>query len=420
MSDEQAAAREDGSGDDAAAAAPAADAGLTAEEEEEFKDAPICKVATVALKALQAGAPVDLDAIYNAAGDPERPSLSAVDRARAAECILCLPAGFPADPHNVGAAAHIGRLCMAAGCVLERGGELSGQGVEYALLVLRKWCETGARRFSPAHEEFFQSCAPFVSTVVGRTGDAQRQQLLGGVADYFWEAVDVVRWRSGPAKWVHMVLTMQFAEPLLVLHPGKRRGYRVVISGIADCFQLETLLQDTLIGDEADRMLPGAKPPAAAVAVALGQGAQDGPGSCHGVWDMMQAASLRADGTVPNTNAWPARSREQEQLKVWHEGTPSDIRRVDSVRTMLLTEPAYGTTWPNNRCFDSIAASCELAEVLTDEAFDAAMARVAEVAADDRAAREALAVAEAADAAEEVAEAAARAAMAAGGGGGGG
>ena len=63
-------------------------------------------------------------------------------------------------------------------------------------------------------------------------------------------------------------------ERLIVLHPGERKGFDVRISGVADNFQLHTLLAAELIGDSASGLLTGVKLDPAACAAAR-DGASD-------------------------------------------------------------------------------------------------------------------------------------------------
>jgi hypothetical protein len=54
---------------------------------------------------------------------------------------------------------------------------------------------------------------------------------------------------GGAVSFLDVLLRTLDDEELVILHPGLWRGYRVVIRGIADNFQLHTLLADTRIGD---------------------------------------------------------------------------------------------------------------------------------------------------------------------------
>jgi hypothetical protein len=63
-------------------------------------------------------------------------------------------------------------------------------------------------------------------------------------------AIEAVRERIGVAHWLYGLLLVLDDEPLTVLHRPTGRGFRTVISGIGDNFQLHTLLAARLTGDE--------------------------------------------------------------------------------------------------------------------------------------------------------------------------
>lgn len=347
--------------------------------------APITAAALALHESLAATGTGDFRALVEAVNATSDVGLKEDDKPRASELIIALVAGLGGDGNPRGASLR-GMLLMCAGACLEGGGTFNEAAADMTLSVMRLWAEAGAADggFTAGHEVFYDSAAPFISTVMGIADAPMRSRLLKGARD-FRAATREVRWRSGPAKWVDMVLELLYEEPLLVLHLGARRGYRLKISGIADCHQLETLLQGALLGSEEDRLLPGDRPSQIALDVAGGQGPQEAPGSCFGTWDMMQPWAVSPDGTALNTSTAAVADAD----KIWHEGTPSDIGFLRGERCMLLATPAYSTTWANNRAFDHIKANVELVEILSDADFDAAKAAAVELAEIKRAVREA-------------------------------
>src|SRR5207253_5340017 len=63
----------------------------------------------------------------------------------------------------------------------------------------------------------------------------------------------------GGASFLTKILRVLDDEPLLVLHPGERKGYRLKMSGVGTNFELFILLADAVIGDPRAGWLPGEK-----------------------------------------------------------------------------------------------------------------------------------------------------------------
>jgi hypothetical protein len=156
-------------------------------------------------------------------------------------------------------------------------------------------------------------------------------------------------------------------EPFLVLHPASLRGFRLRVSGVADNFQLHTLLADTLVKSPLSSLigrlkgsgpgLPGKRPPPEAAAVARGDGPQELGQASHGLWDMYDWHALQSDGTLPKTVPsvnW-----------IWGEGAPADIPLFGKDRVVLLAAPSYGRSWNTARCFPSLRAGVVVEETLS-------------------------------------------------------
>ena len=161
-------------------------------------------------------------------------------------------------------------------------------------------------------------------------------------------------------------------EELLVLHPTQQRGYRVVLSGISDNFQLHLLLANALIGDPKEGWLEGRRPQAAEVQVATGAGPQECDGEVQGNWDLYQWTALNVDGALPETVG--------REHWVWNEGVPADIREFEGTRTLLLGKPAWSRSWNNSRTFDVLEAKVEVLEVLGAAELRALVALIAQAA----------------------------------------
>ncbi|MER8187819.1 hypothetical protein [Kitasatospora sp. NPDC094015] len=131
-------------------------------------------------------------------------------------------------------------------------------------------------------------------------------------------------------------------EPLLVLDRVGGAGFRLRMSGIADNFQLHTLLAGVLIGGGH---LPGTAPSPDAVAAYLGTGRSDRRPAVTGSFNL-----VAADGS------W-----------IWNEGTPRDIPVVDGIRLLVLDPPSYPRTWAAGAMFPAMRAELVLEEVLAPQ-----------------------------------------------------
>lgn len=125
-------------------------------------------------------------------------------------------------------------------------------------------------------------------------------------------------------------------EPLIALHRPTGTGYALRMSGLADNFQLHTLLADALVGGGH---IEGRAPSAEEVAVC-----RDAPGQ------------------VPTTGSFNLVTPGGEW--VWNEGTPADIPVVDGVRLLVLDPPPYERGWPAGRFFPGMTGALVLERVL--------------------------------------------------------
>jgi hypothetical protein len=167
-----------------------------------------------------------------------------------------------------------------------------------------------------------------------------------------------------------MMLRVLDGEPLLIFHPEVRRGYRAEISGIADNFQLHTLLSDALVGNPAEGRLPGERPDPRVVAAARdGAAGRDTP-SARGAFNLWTWLGLRPDGTLPD-------AMKGSDHWVWNEGTPADIPPFEGVRVVLLGPPPYPRSWSPERRFRDMAGELRLLEQLPTDAVQGWLRRIA-------------------------------------------
>lgn len=119
-------------------------------------------------------------------------------------------------------------------------------------------------------------------------------------------------------------------EPVLVLHPEEGKGFEVRISGLADDFQLHTLLADALIDPPEDGWITGRRPSEAEVEAARG-------------------------GPIPMDGA---------AFWVCNEGVPADIPEFDGRRVVLLGRPPYERSWSPGRKFPDMTGDLRVERVL--------------------------------------------------------
>ena len=151
-------------------------------------------------------------------------------------------------------------------------------------------------------------------------------------------ATEVMRAHFGSAFWLFGLLLVLDDEPLTVLHRPTGRGYRVLISGIGDNFQLHTLLAARLIGE----FLPGERPSAVEIAAAT-----DGS-------DLTPAGGIRGRfNLVDGLGNW-----------IWNEGRPADIPRLEGERVVVLDPPPYVRSWTAGRAYPLMRPSLEVQRVL--------------------------------------------------------
>jgi hypothetical protein len=175
------------------------------------------------------------------------------------------------------------------------------------------------------------------------------------------------------ADWLSQVLAILDDEPLLVLYPEMRRGYRVIISGVADNFQLQTLLADALVGDPAAGWLAGERPSAEVSAAARGEPAAAehlvATGSFNlAVWRGLDAAG-RLPAGPPDTAHW-----------IWGEGAPADIEPFEGLRVVLLSAPLYPRSWDASARFPGVWAEARVAEQLSADEVEGWLRRLAAAA----------------------------------------
>ncbi len=163
--------------------------------------------------------------------------------------------------------------------------------------------------------------------------------------------------------WLQTILGVLDNEPIVAIEPQGKIGILGRISGIANNFQLNVLLMDSI---PSRRFFARRRVPKKVVDVALGVGPQRSGGTVVGCWNLYAWKAIRSDGTLPAANDYGSKNSW-----IWNEGSPADIPVLDGRRAILLGPPSYRRTWQSQRLFSSLPARLAVDKVLSkDEADD--------------------------------------------------
>jgi hypothetical protein len=189
------------------------------------------------------------------------------------------------------------------------------------------------------------------SAVVAVLGRKDVRKALLPRPEFYETTLEVVQ-ASGAGSYLVEVLGVLDDEPLIALHRPTRQGFVFTMSGIADNFQLHTLLADKLV---TPGHLPGVAPSAEAVEACLAQ-SPEAPYEYEATGSFNLVAP---DGT------W-----------IWNEGSPIDIPVVDDARLLVLDPPPYERSWSGVRAFAGMSAELTLERRLSDDGVARLMTRV--------------------------------------------
>lgn len=176
----------------------------------------------------------------------------------------------------------------------------------------------------------------------------QRDRLRSVAEGLLQEFADITPWLLG-------LLRVLDDERLVVLHRETGRGFWVTISGVADNFQLHTLLAARLLAPpkrglfgRSKGLLPGDGPTARMVAAADGTGDPQPAGGITGQFNLMDAHGQ-----------W-----------IWNEGRPDEIPVIAGHRVIVLDPPPYERSWNAGRSYPLIVADAVAEPMTAGEARD--------------------------------------------------
>lgn len=157
------------------------------------------------------------------------------------------------------------------------------------------------------------------------------------------------------AKDLAELLALPDDEAVLVLHPERRLGFRMLVRGIADMAQFHLLMLDA-----ASEWLSVPPPPSrfrlacASIDPVIPAGV---PMVVEAPFQLFRPSAVLPDGSVP------AGFRGCEHW-LWGREPLTAVPRVDGERVVVLGMPAFRATWEVERRFPAMPAEARLFQVL--------------------------------------------------------
>lgn len=225
----------------------------------------------------------------------------------------------------------------------------------------------------PNEAASFHALEPFSMAAIAMLGRSAEARKASWWRAALRASLDELGGQYGHAGLLWIMMQVLDDEPLVVLHPEQRKGYRVRISGLADNFQLHTLLADTLVGRFSGRWLRGRRPGPAEVAVARDGPIREEAPPSRGSFNLWTWRGLKPDGTLREAMSSSAHW-------IWNEGVPADIPPFEGTRVVLLGPPPYERSWSAVRKFPDMAGDLRLERILTPDEVRDTLGRIAAAA----------------------------------------
>jgi hypothetical protein len=214
-----------------------------------------------------------------------------------------------------------------------------------------------ARRPVAEPDRFAALSALIAAELPGLFASVEVRRAARAVAG-LWEATAALAPRLPAAKDLADLLAVVDDEPVLVIDPATRTGFRLFVRGVADADQFQLLFLDAVVGEgwlsgpplparfrdacrDADPVIPAGVPMVAEVR-----------------FQFLRPSAVRPDGSVPGgfrgSDHW-----------LWGHQALSGVPRVDGERVLLLCEPAFRQTWEVERRFPAMPAEVRLLHALS-------------------------------------------------------
>lgn len=159
--------------------------------------------------------------------------------------------------------------------------------------------------------------------------------------------------------WLNIMLGVLHEEPILVLEPATGLGIAARISGIADNFQLHTLLMEAF---PSSGIRAGTRVSRLAGEIARGIGPQQAEETITGFWNLYNWQAVQANGELP-----PADDFTHSSVWIWNEGSPTDIPQFEGQRVVLLGPPSLERSWNAMRIFETLPANLKVEKNLSSD-----------------------------------------------------
>jgi hypothetical protein len=158
--------------------------------------------------------------------------------------------------------------------------------------------------------------------------------------------------------WLDSILAVLVDEPIVVIEPGSSRGILGRITGIADNFQLNTLLMDAF---PRSGIFSRRRVSRRAAAIARGDGPQASQETMVSPWNLYTWEAIQPDLTLPSSDNW----RSATAYWIWNEGAPEDIPKLNGQRVVLLGPASYPRGFFAQRSFKRLRARLDCEQVLS-------------------------------------------------------
>jgi hypothetical protein len=172
------------------------------------------------------------------------------------------------------------------------------------------------------------------------------------------------------------ILRILHDEPLLVIHPEARKGWRFVMRDLSTNVDLYVLLLAHIVGDPQKGLLKAKRPSAKAIATITNPDkAPKGDILLDVPFHTVSWMGLHADATLPD----PTTSRETERW-VWLEGVPAEIPPFGGERVILLQGPVMKREVEVEVPYDALFPSLKLKRKVAAAEVDRLLAKMAKAA----------------------------------------
>ncbi len=176
------------------------------------------------------------------------------------------------------------------------------------------------------------------------------------------------------------ILRLCCDEPLIVIHPESRKGWRFVMTDLASNVELYVLLLDQIVqvaGAPLGRLLKAKRPAQRALTTLQSPDkAPKGAVTADTPFHMVQWTGLRADLTLPHPQ-----TDQEMQHTIWLEGVPGDISTFESERVILLQESLVKRKIDVDVPYDALHPTLKRKRNLTAAEVDLRLAKMAKAAA---------------------------------------